>query len=343
MQEASYMHRLRSQFQLVEVPPDGSCLFASVGKGMAYRAEQMHLEKSRGIDHHPYQPPTSCSNPLPLTSSPLPSALPSPAAEAPPDAAMLDGPLPAKDEPPHSHSIAVPHGRRLTSAEPPRSSASALFPSPASRLPSHEWRCVSPSSCLICIASQTVHHLLTNPTFHPAIRHEVREALVQERGRARGCHLRSGPPAAAAPLWGSCHPSSSIRHSKETDALQVYASVMEKEGIYGTQLEVEALSSAPPRPHPHLLPGRDRARRGGRGAGTAAEADSSHWGAGEGTAPSVSPTTWATATTTSSCPNPLHPLSPSLSLHRLPLLLPLSPVRSCLCPCSRICLVWTMS
>ena len=247
MQEASYMHRLKSQFQLVEVPPDGSCLFAAVGKGMAHRAEQMHLEEEQR--NHPPPIPASHQPPPPPPDSPsLPPYPSSSAAEAPLDAPMLEGPSTAKDEPPHSHSIAVP----MEDAAPPPNQLAPPPPPPPPPPPAPASPPPPPASPFNAPASprhlphlyrkQTVHHLLSNPAFHASIRHEVREALIQEReghGDATSALIRQE-------LQRRCGQSpEQVEQALEGDeALQVYASVMEKEGIYGTQLEVEALSSA---------------------------------------------------------------------------------------------------
>ena len=244
MQEAAYMQRLRRHFQLIEVPPDGSCLFAAVGQGMAHRAEQMHQEEEHSA-HTPLTPPSLPTQTPPPTSPHLAPHPPSAAAEAPQDAAMQEAPPApptAKEEPSPSSSTAVPMEDAAPQPSPaaPPTVPSSSPPPPAS--PSPSVGAMSPRHVPYLYRKQAVHHLLANASFHTAIRHEVREALVQER-EGHGDATSALIQHELQRRFGQS-PEQLERVLEGDDALQVYASVMEKEGIYGTQLEVEALSSA---------------------------------------------------------------------------------------------------
>ena len=249
LQEAAYMQKLRSRFQLVEIPADGSCLFAAVGKGMLGRPEQHHQE---GEKHHESPPP-------PLSTAQVPPASP---GSSPP-------PPPAQTPPTLLHSSPISDGSDVVMREdasaaekeeaPPRSpspgaaapmsdtpSAPSVMSDPPPSLPSNPPPPVkSPQELSRAYRSECVHHLLSDAHFHAAIRREVREAVVQEREG-------HGDPTSAL-----IHQLLSQRYNASQEAidaaldstdddgiLQVYAAAMEKEGIYGTQLEVEALSSA---------------------------------------------------------------------------------------------------
>ena len=219
LQEEAYMHQLRSQFQLVEVPADGSCLFAAVGKGMSVRAERMHQqehEDRRSLANAQQQP-----QPFhPLLPSPSPAVVG--ASDAVVDHPASDGA--ALEEALHMHPAAAAAVVGMEDSNPVPSAAP-----------------MSPRHLPYLYRKQSVHHLLSTPSFHQLIRHEVREALVQEREG-------HGDPTSAAivrELRSRFPTSEQLEAALDgEDALQVYASVMEKEGIYGTHLEVEALSSA---------------------------------------------------------------------------------------------------
>ena len=90
-----------------------------------------------------------------------------------------------------------------------------------------------------------INQLLHTPSFHPLVAHEVKEALIQEREG----HSDTTSKAIVGVLneradSGGLALEAAAEGVKAEDGLAVYCDVMARDGIYGTQLEVQALSQA---------------------------------------------------------------------------------------------------
>ena len=263
MQEEQYMRRLRKVFQLVEVPADGDCLFAAMGKGYA-KAYEMELQQQQQKTKEQLlskQPP-----PVPaITTAPVVSASEDSSAE--PESAVAAGTSTAPAETPtavqdpqsaEAQSAAaevVQAGKEqreeqsvAVSEQPASQPESLASDSPAS--PSNKPSpllsqppppALSGRDLARHYRSQAVHQLLASPAMHPLIRHEVHEALIQEREG----HSDSTSKAIVGELNDRYESAADLGVSvKEEDGLRVYGDVMSRDGIYGTQLEVQALSKA---------------------------------------------------------------------------------------------------
>ena len=237
-QEETFMRRLNRHFLLSTVPADGDCLFAAIGKGFAKRVELMQAaqreEEERAREREREQP------------QPAPLALPPPAAD---DAVSA------------STVIKQEEVRGLYS---PALLALPAPAEPAAGLP-------LPSQVPAVYRAKAVQTLLSTPAFHPLIRREVREALVQER-EGRGDSTSKSIVAELTQRCGSTQAELEAAVDSPS-ALEVYASVMGRSGIYGTQLEVEALSAALHVPiHAYYRAGQeDDAEQEGRAAAAAEE------------------------------------------------------------------------
>ena len=262
MQEEMYMSRLRRVFQLVEVPADGDCLYAAVGKGYAkaYELEVQHHQQHAKEKLPPKEPqPVPVNNAVPAPSTATedsiseteravaagssttlseshssasasemerPEAQPA-AAEVGAGKEQRDAHDVAAHEQPAAQPGSFPLSDSTSSSDKPSPILSQPPPALSGRDLARHYR------------SKAVQQLLSTPSMHPLIRHEVHEALVQEREG----HSDSTSKAIVSEL-NERYDSAADTGIPAEDGLRIYADVMARDGIYGTQLEVQALSKA---------------------------------------------------------------------------------------------------
>ena len=266
MQEEMYMRRLRKVFQLVEVPADGDCLFAAVGKGYAkaYESElQQQLQQQAKEKLQSRQPPpVPTTIPAAVSSAEERSAEP----ESIVDAAVSAVPAAAGTAVSDAESVeaqpASAVAEEISAGKEQRDEQVAVAPEqPAPQpdtLPPDNSHTSSEKAAFLLTSqtpppvlsgrdlarhyrAQAVHHLLSSPSMHPLIRHEVHEAMVQEREG----HSDSTSKSIVGELNDRYEAAADLGTAiKEEDELRVYGDVMARDGIYGTQLEVQALSQA---------------------------------------------------------------------------------------------------